>query len=190
MAYERWKKSTKFDAKCHLCNTHFNDYELYVDHLKTHYVSDKSILLDNGKKKKLKWLTCDKCGKESAHTSNFISHIARHTLNPPFKCALKIKDKKTDKMINCTSQASTQQNLKTHIKITHGIDVHYIKDNLRLKPKTKPKPIINSGKKRTRQRAPIEEVNVFDNDTDNEKFIENDLKKKVKEYIYFYIISF
>ena len=100
-----WEKCHAFFVKCHRCSQDCKEYEAYCLHLRNHY-SDKD------------WLVCEQCGKSSAHKSNFISHIAKHTNCRPFECIVDGK---------CNVKTSTRQNLVTHIKKVHKMKVIFPK---------------------------------------------------------------
>ena len=106
-----WETCHSFTADCHLCGVNITDYEKYCRHLKDeHYdVSDN-----------LEWLTCDICGKMNAHKSNFISHLASHTGKKPFKCRIVLTSGEF-----CATEASTRQNLQTHILKVHKMNIKH-----------------------------------------------------------------
>lgn len=106
-----WENSHSFVADCHICNIQVEDYEEYCNHLKNEHYDVRDDL---------DWLTCDVCGKMNAHKSNFISHLASHTGNKPFKCRIKLRSGEF-----CATEASTRQNLQTHILKVHKMSVKH-----------------------------------------------------------------
>jgi len=129
-----WSGCHQFESECHICGVYIDDYEKYCTHLKEeHYDVD-----DN-----LEWLTCDVCGKCNAHKSNFISHLASHTGRKPFKCRIVLSSGEY-----CVTEASTRQNLQTHIQKVHKISV---KHSLQTKTR-KVSPSVASSKKRKKKK--------------------------------------
>ena len=106
-----WDDCHEFQSECHICHVYINEYEKYCQHLKAkHYDIDDD----------LEWLTCDVCGKMNAHKSNFISHLASHTGRKPFKCRIVLSSGEY-----CVTEASTRQNLQTHILKVHKMSVKH-----------------------------------------------------------------
>jgi len=146
-----WDNCHSFIADCHICSVECCDYEEYCRHLKTqHYDIDDD----------LEWLTCDVCGKTNAHKSNFISHLASHTGRKPFKCRIVLSSGEY-----CATEASTRQNLQTHILKVHKMAVKH-----RLQPKTKrhhnSDPDKKKKKKRKKKKRTYDEMDINMDDMD------------------------
>ena len=114
-----WSKCHTFHVRCHQCQQACNNYEDYCNHLRGHYSDEQ-------------WLVCEQCGKSSAHKSNFISHIAKHTNCRPFECIVDGN--------KCSVKTSTRQNLITHIKKVHKLVVTYPKQQCTKPTKPRARP--------------------------------------------------
>lgn len=112
-----WMNSHEFVVKCHLCTHTFTNFDKYCVHIKVdHYDCTPH----------LSWLTCEFCGKTNAHKSNFISHLASHTGIKPFKCRLPVSAG-----MMCETEASTRQNLQTHMAKIHKLSIKHMLINQR-----------------------------------------------------------
>eukprot|EP01084_Bolivina_argentea_P018258 33992_1 len=128
--YVEFRDSFHVSIHCHICKHNFDDYNEYKEHIQKHYETDNNKT----------WKQCD-FGCEINpikpyffSSADFISHIAQHTQEKPFKCDVIVNG------IKCLSSVGTRSNLKHHWK------THFNKHYKKKKKKKKKKRNINQKK--------------------------------------------
>ncbi len=97
-----WSNTHIFKVKCHICNIEFNECNIYIKHLKSHYLSSD-------------WLRCDykNCNKFEPTDRNFITHLARHQNIKLLFCNVKTNN------IKCNYSTNYNYSMKEHINKKH-----------------------------------------------------------------------
>eukprot|EP01084_Bolivina_argentea_P194121 333031_1 len=101
-----FEKSYYISVDCHICKKDLNSLNEYRTHLEKHYEIDHLRT----------WLKCDMGCKNKifTHFTHFMSHIASHTKNYPFKCGILYNGNE------CIFRAGTKSNMKKHWNSKHN----------------------------------------------------------------------
>ena len=102
-----WEDYYVVSVDCKICGEHFDDRQLYYDHLKDHYDSDPSKT----------WRQCD-CGRKWKDCRTFGTHLCgSHGYPHIFQCN-QSKDGSP-----CDFTSSNESNMKQHLRTVHAVGI-------------------------------------------------------------------